>query len=299
MTALIKIDNRDSKKRAILKIKDSYTPDIKNFVNLLDSKGLDITLKGLQEYNRYLKGLPAGTRNKRLSAAKNRVRFLFYRSPEALDTGKTYRFEKALKGIKGEKKPKVIDKEALPTISDIKKLMLDIRENKKDRRTLSKRLPLFIEFLMFTGCRVSELIGIKLTDCKSQGEYTEIRLHGKGGKERKVKVDSGLIERIQATFEGQVFLFETASGKKYYREYISNQIKKAGKRVLDREITAHTLRHIFATEALKAGWSPKKIAIQLGHSSVSTTLDLYCQDSPDYQDVKSLFEEQTGQVEPE
>ena len=299
MTALIKIDNRDSKKRAILKIKDSYTPDIRDFVNFLDSQGEDITLSGLKAYNRYLKGKPAGTRNKRLSAAKNRVRFLFYRSPEALDTAKTYRFEEALKKLKGEKKSKAIDKEALPTISDIKRLMIDIQVNKKDLRTLSVRLPLFIELLMFTGARVSELTGIKLTDCKSQGEYTEIRLHGKGGKERKVKVDTELIQRIQGTFKGQVYLFETSGGKKYYREYISNQIKKAGKRILGKVISAHTLRHIFATEALRGGWSPKKIAIQLGHSSVSTTLDLYCQDSPDYQDIKSLFEEQTDQVEPE
>ncbi len=293
MTALIKINDYDSKKRAILKIKDSYTPDIKDFVNFLDSHDLEITLKGLQAYSSYLKGLPAGTRNKRLSGAKNRVRFLFYRSPEALDTGKTYRFEKALKGIKGEKKSKAVDKEALPTISDIKKLMIDIRENKKDLRTLSERLPLFIELLVFTGARVSELTGIKLSDCKEQGEYTEIRLHGKGGKERFNKVDSGLIERIMATFKGQVYLFETSGGKQYYREYISNQIKKAGQRVLDRDISAHSLRHIFATEALKAGWSPKKISVQLGHSSSSTTLDMYCQDSPDYQDIKNLFEEQT------
>lgn len=299
MTALIQIDSYDSQKKAILKIKDSYTPDIKNFVNFLDSQGLGITLKGLKSYNLFLKSKPAGTRNKRLSAAKNRVRYLYYRSPEALDTAKSYRFEKALKGIKGEKKSKAIDKEALPGISDIKRLIKDIRENEKDRRTLADRLPLFIELLMFTGARVSELTGIKLTDCKEQGEYFEIRLHGKGSKERRVKVDSGLIQRIQGTFKGQTYLFETSGGKQYYREYISNQIKKAGKRILGKDISAHTLRHIFATEALKAGWSPKKIAIQLGHSSVSTTLDLYCQDSPDYQDIKSLFEEQTGQVEPE
>ncbi len=288
MTALIKIDNLDSKKKAILKIKDSYSPDIKDFVNFLDSQGEDITLKGLQAYNEYLKGLPAGTRNKRLSGAKNRVRFLFNRSSEALDTAKTYRFEQALKKLKGERKSKAIDMEALPTNSDIKKLMLDIRENKKDMRTLSERLPLFIKFLLFTGCRVSEMTGIKLTDCKNQGEYIEVRIHGKGGKERKNKVDPELIKRIQNTFKGHVYLFETSGSKQYYREYISNQIKKSAKRVLRKDISAHSLRHIFATEALRAGWSPKKIAIQLGHSSASTTLDMYCQDSPDYQDLKRL-----------
>jgi hypothetical protein len=41
---------------------------------------------------------------------------------------------------------------------------------------------------------------------------------------------------------------------------------------------------------LKSGWSPKKIAVQLGHSSTSITLDMYCQDSPTWMDVKRLFE---------
>ena len=228
--------------------------------------------------------------SKRLSGAKNRVRFLFNRSSEALDIAKTYRFEQALKKLKGERKSKAIDMEALPTNSDIKKLMLDIRENKKDMRTLSERLPLFIEFLMFTGARVSEMINIKLTDCKNQGEYIEVRIHGKGGKERKNKVDPELIKRIQNTFKGQVYLFETSGSKQYYREYISNQIKKSAKRVLRKDISAHTLRHVFATTAQKKGWSPKKISVQLGHSSTSTTQDMYCHDQPDYQDVKSLID---------
>ncbi len=290
MTAIIKLDDYDSKKRAILSIEDSYTPEVKDFVTFLDNQGLEITFEGLKAYNRYLNGKPAGTRNKRLSAAKNRVRFLFYRSPDALDTAKTYRFEEALKKIKGEKKSKAVDKEALPTISDVKRLMTDIRENKTDKRTLADRLPLLIEFLMFTGARVSELTGIKLSDCKDQDEYIEVRLHGKGSKERKVKVDPRLIQHVRETFRGQEHLFETAGGKPYRREYISNQIKKAGRRVLNREISAHTLRHIFATTALKRGWSPKKIAEQLGHSSTSTTLDMYCRDEPSWQDVKELFD---------
>ncbi len=291
MSALIRLDDYGSKKRAILSIQDSYAPEVKDFVAFLDDRGLDITFEALKAYNEHLKGRPAGTRNKRLSAAKNRVRFLFYRSPDALDTAKTYRFEQALKEIKGEKKSKAVDKEALPTISDVKRLMTDIRENEADKRTLADRLPLFIEFLMFTGARVSEMIGIKLSDCREQNEYIEVRLHGKGDKERKVKVDPRLIGRVRDTFGARKQLFETGGRRPYRREYISNQIKKAGRRVLEREISAHTLRHIFATTALKKGWSPKKIAEQLGHSSTSTTLDMYCRDEPSYADVRGLFDE--------
>ena len=76
MSALIRLDDYGSKKRAILSIQDSYAPEVKDFVAFLDDRGLDITFEALKAYNEHLKGRPAGTRNNRLSAAKHRVRFL-------------------------------------------------------------------------------------------------------------------------------------------------------------------------------------------------------------------------------
>ena len=125
---------------------------------------------------------------------------------------------------------------------------------------------------------------------KDKGDYVEIRILGKGNKERSVAVSSVVIKRIHEVFGGKKHLFETGGGKPYRREYVSNQIKKASRRVLRREMSAHTLRHVFATTALKASWSPKKIAVQLGHSSTSITLDMYCHDSPCWTDLKQLFE---------
>jgi integrase len=48
--------------------------------------------------------------------------------------------------------------------------------------------------------------------------------------------------------------------------------KKAGVR---ENITFHTLRHTFATLALEAGRSPALVSRTLGHSNISTTLDIY------------------------
>ena len=42
----------------------------------------------------------------------------------------------------------------------------------------------------------------------------------------------------------------------------------------------HNLRHAFATVAIKAGWSAKKVAALLGHSSTAITLDMYLEDAP-------------------
>jgi hypothetical protein len=43
------------------------------------------------------------------------------------------------------------------------------------------------------------------------------------------------------------------------------------------ELTWHGLRHTFATLALEAGRSPKRVSAILGHSKLSTTLDIYWQ----------------------
>jgi integrase len=42
-----------------------------------------------------------------------------------------------------------------------------------------------------------------------------------------------------------------------------------------RRITFHGIRHTFASLALEAGVSPRKVSQVLGHSSLSTTLNIY------------------------
>jgi integrase len=53
------------------------------------------------------------------------------------------------------------------------------------------------------------------------------------------------------------------------------RLKKACRESNVPEITFHALRHSFATLALEAGRSPKMVSVQLGHASVSTTINLY------------------------
>ena len=65
------------------------------------------------------------------------------------------------------------------------------------------------------------------------------------------------------------------NGGPYTRFYVSNAIKAAGRIYLDREISAHTLRHSFATEKIAKTHKTTAVSEYLGHSSVSTTLQLY------------------------
>ena len=49
------------------------------------------------------------------------------------------------------------------------------------------------------------------------------------------------------------------------------------------------MRYALATATIKAGWSAKKVASQLGHSSTAITLDMYVEDAPSWQDVADLW----------
>jgi integrase len=282
MTALLRQD-RDSKKAFVLRLKDSYSQDARDFVAFLDERGLELTLGGLKAYldDMRARGVSAQTFNKRLAGAKKRIRQLFDRSPEGLDLGKRVRFEEVLNEIKGQKiASNRIDRDSVPTKGEVKALIKGIRGSK---------LSLIVEFLATTGLRISELIGIHLEDVKAADSHYLVRVLGKGQKQRAVKVSQDLIERVRKTYQGREYLFETSGGNPLGRESVSREITRAGRRILGKHISAHSLRHAFATAAIKAGWSAKKVAAQLGHSSTAITLDMYVQDAPSWQDVAELW----------
>jgi len=102
---------------------------------------------------------------------------------------------------------------------------------------------------------------------------------GKGNKERKVDIEKSLFEAIRAMFRGETWLFQTKGGKPYRTTYVSYEIIKAGKRILGRRISAHSMRHSFATLAIRDGASIKAVSKYLGHSSTAITMDMYVHES--------------------
>jgi integrase/recombinase XerD len=60
---------------------------------------------------------------------------------------------------------------------------------------------------------------------------------------------------------------------------VSYEIIKAGKRILGRRISAHSMRHSFATLAIRDGASIKAVSKYLGHSSTAITMDMYVHES--------------------
>ena len=137
-----------------------------------------------------------------------------------------------------------------------------------------------IEFFARTGVRVAELVGVRLTDIKTNGRLAHIRIHGKGAVERTIAVEKAFVERIIKFYGGSEYLFEHA-GKHYSTRSITNRIKLASERILGKRISAHALRHSYARHAIvDLKESPKAVARQLGHSSTAITMDFYVEDEP-------------------
>ena len=276
---------------AIENMDDGYSQHVKHFVKWCRAQDLEVCEDTVHDYFVYLnteagyvkKGAwvpyTAGTIRIKRSVIKKRIRQLLKDAP--LDD--QIRLDRVLSELDH------FGETAAPKINSIavtKDMIISPLEVEQILAKATKRISLMIKFLLATGCRVAELTGARVGRCEKQGRFVNILVKGKGSKDRTVKIRTELYDQIRDTYRGEEFLFETEGcyfkGKwhgpqQYDKIYITTQISKLGRKVLNRKISAHCLRHTFATRMIER--FPSKIdAISkyLGHSSVSITLDLYC-----------------------
>ncbi len=282
MNELMTVNNTDYQLQQILNIQDNYSNQVKHWVKWLSDNNKGINPESITEYFIELEtaGYKAKTINVKRQAVKKRVRQLF----KDLSIDKKMMLEAQLKDIDETVKPPKINSEQIETDKVITKqeykLMLELCR--------SERQKAFIMFLFATGCRVNELTGITLKDCNDQGDFIIVSVMGKGKKTRNVRIDKDLYSFIIQTFKGSKYLFETTGQKRYMNGYISKEIKKIGV-LINRKISAHSMRHSFITGAIKA--HPDKIdsiSRYVGHSDIAITISMYNHSSLSNADLFSL-----------
>jgi len=138
-----------------------------------------------------------------------------------------------------------------------------------------------IEVLYATGLRVSELVGLALSelDYRSAGL---VRVTGKGGRERIVPLGEEALdwlrrylsdsrpEILDARLSDSVFV--TRRGRSMTRQAFWQMIRRYSKHAgISAGVTPHTLRHAFATHLLNHGADLRSVQMLLGHADLSTT----------------------------
>lgn len=160
-----------------------------------------------------------------------------------------------------------------------------------------------IRFAIFTGMRMGEILALTWDDVDFNNSFIRVskqlsmpRKLGdkykvtttKNSKTRYIKPSSAVFDILYLLKEEQLSLniyapygeygnlvFCKADGSNYTRQNIFFMFKKYLKMANIEGIRFHDLRHTYAVNALRAGDDPKTVSENLGHATVSFTLDVY------------------------
>src|SRR5690606_26927622 len=152
---------------------------------------------------------------------------------------------------------------------------IDLSSNEGERNRA------MLETLYSCGLRVSELVGLKISDLFFDEGF--IKITGKGNKQRFVPIGNSTQKYInlyrdsmrnkldvKKGHEDTLFLNRRGSG--LTRAMVFTIIRRLAKAIgLNKTISPHTFRHSFATHLLENGADLRSIQLMMGHESITTT----------------------------
>lgn len=138
------------------------------------------------------------------------------------------------------------------------------------------RNKLMLDIFYSTGIRLSELINLKESDI-DRGRK-EMKVLGKGNKQRIIPLDQKLLDNIAAYQQAKLrefqsdYLFVTDSGMKLYPKFVYRIVNRfLGLVTTVDKKSPHTMRHTFATHLVDNGADINAVKELLGHSSLAAT----------------------------
>lgn len=149
--------------------------------------------------------------------------------------------------------------------------------------------------LAYTGLRVSELCNLTLADVDLEKGYIKV-IEGKGNKDRTVPINDKLrkiliqyMEKGRPTTRSDRF-FATAKTGKLSQQYINRCLKDTTEKLgWEKHVTAHILRHSFASNLVRNNASLPAIQSLLGHSDLRVTSRYIHQNLDQLQDAVNLI----------
>lgn len=257
----------------------AYQRDLQRLGIFLDTQSVKYSTFTQQDLERFLEdlnkeNLAFSTINRILSTLRS---FYAYQERE-------YHIHNPMKEIESRKIPLRLPK-AL-TISQVSQLIEGAMHGDE---FVSLRNKAILELLYSTGGRVSEIVGINVSDISeinsASTEIRVIKLRGKGGKERIVPMGSfsakainDYLVRVRPSLveknpKGRTeALFLNQRGSRITRQSAWQIVVDSAKRCgMEEHISPHVFRHSFATHLLDGGADIRVVQELLGHASVTTT----------------------------
>lgn len=175
-----------------------------------------------------------------------------------------------------QKLPRYIPLHVVQELVDIIYRELDTAKSDYHKKQALKDLAV-IELLFSTGIRISELCCLPAASLDLQAG--EMKIYGKGAKERLLQLDSAVIktlEKYQHVFQDQInregYFFTSARGGHLTDQSVRYMINKYTRKTSGNlHITPHMFRHTFAKSLLEQDVDIRIIQPILGHSSIKTT----------------------------
>ena len=151
-----------------------------------------------------------------------------------------------------------------------------------DRSTMEgERNYVIVEVLYGCGLRVSELVGLKMSNIYADEQMLQVI--GKGDKERWVPVNERALQLMLIYIHSvrshvpvkpgeERYVFLNRRGAHLTRQMVFIMLKDAVKAAgIQKTVSPHSLRHSFATELVENGADLRAVQEMLGHESISTT----------------------------
>ena len=230
-----------------------YMSDVEKLVDFIDSENLDwrtVTGADLHQFVATLQDLGIGARSQARIISGVKSFFNFLRMEKCIDTNPSELIETPKLGMK------------LPDVLTV------------------EEVDAIVETLYSCGLRVSELVGLRMSNLYFNDGY--IIVEGKGKKQRLVPISEKAIKEIRPYIDdrrsldikrgNENILFLNRRGTQLTRVMIFYIIKRACERCgIRKKVSPHTLRHTFATHLLEGGANLRAIQQMLGHESITTT----------------------------
>ena len=277
----------------------NYRSDLNQFYELMfldDEKLKELKVEDAMIYIDILKNKGMGNRsiNRKLSTVSAFCSYLYTKEYIGDNV-----FKKIGKLSVDSNEPKYLEKEEAKIFLNLAKEKVE--KSSPIKRWLKLRDLLIVEIFLSVGIRAFEMEALTIRDIELEGKHRgRITVRkGKGNKKRCAYLNSEVVETYEKwLYERKIKniqceeLFVSLNGTKLCKRQIQNIISNLADE-LGFDITAHGLRHTYATLCLENNAELKSLSKSLGHSSTAITESVYIhatdKDLKDCRDSNPLF----------